>query len=62
MQDAESQNPLTNEPIDERRAREVTKLVRKLRWIGEDDQAKELERKLLSAGCECVFTPPSDTD
>jgi hypothetical protein len=32
--------------VDDRRSRELVKLLRKLRWIGEDDEAKELEGKL----------------
>ena len=53
---------LMNESYD-KRAHEVVKLVRKLRWIGEHEKARELQRNLpLSERPECVLAGPSDTD
>jgi hypothetical protein len=55
--------PMPHESVDERRSRELVKLLRKLRWIGKDDEAKELELKLHSAlAGDCVPAAPSDTD
>jgi hypothetical protein len=63
--------PMPHEPVgerrsravDERRSRELIKLVGKLRWIGQDDEAKELEGKSRSAlAGDCVLAAPSDTD
>jgi len=42
----ESPSLVPNESSDKRYAREVIKLVRKLRWIGEEYLARELDWKL----------------
>jgi hypothetical protein len=52
-----------NEMADERSARELAKLIGKLRWIGEDDKAEELQRKLRAAGTrECILAVSGETD
>jgi hypothetical protein len=48
-----------DESSDERYSRELLKLLRKLRWIGEDGLAKELETKLR---LNQAFAGPSDKD
>ena len=54
---------ITGESVDEGAERELAKLIRKLRWIGQEDEASELESKLrcTSAG-DCVLAAPCDTD
>jgi len=51
-----------DEPIDERASRELAKLIRKLRWIGNDDEAKKLEVKLRTGTRVCVLATPRETD
>ena len=54
-----------NESILERRSREIIKLVRKLRWIGDHDQANELERQFrlaLALAHDSVLPAPRDTE
>jgi hypothetical protein len=54
---------MMNELADDWRARELGNLVRKLRWIGDDDGARQVELKLLiSQGDHCVLASPIDTD
>jgi hypothetical protein len=44
-------------------SRELVKLVRKLRWIGKEDEAKEAERKLrMTLAGDCVLAVPRETD
>lgn len=44
-------------------AAEVVKLIRKLRWIGLDDEAHRVQAKLGSApAMDCVLAEPGDTD
>ena len=44
-------------------AREIAKLIRKLRWIGENDQAEKLQNNLRLVWTEeCILTVPSETD
>jgi len=63
MRHSESQNLIVNESADERRARELVKLVRKLRWIGEDKDAEQLQTRLrVGNGGPCVLASPRDTD
>ena len=63
MRHSEIQNPTLRESADERRARELVKLVRKLRWIGEDDEAERLQTRLRVDDCRaCVLASPRDTD
>ena len=54
---------LMNETVDERSAHELAKLIRKLRWIGENDEAEELLRRLCVARTsECILAGPGETD
>jgi hypothetical protein len=63
MHPAESTNLLILESPEERRARELMKLMRKLRWIGEDAEAERLQGRLrLCEGRPCVLASPLDTD
>jgi hypothetical protein len=56
-------NVPAGEPADERSARELAKLVHKLRWIGANDEAEKVLRKLrFSRTEECVLTAPRETD
>ena len=49
--------------VDERRSRELVKRVRKLRWIGNEDEAKQLERELRAGPVsDCVLAAFVDTD
>jgi hypothetical protein len=49
--------------IDEARTRELVRRVRKLRWMGEHDEAKELETVLRAIRTAvCVFAAPYDTN
>jgi hypothetical protein len=51
------------ESPEERRARELMKLMRKLRWIGEDAEAEKLQSRLRHCkGRPCVLASPPDTD
>jgi hypothetical protein len=51
------------ESADERASRELVKRLRKLRWIGKENEAKELEESLSSSGRrECVLAGPCETD
>ena len=54
---------INNESVDERAARELTKLIRKLRWIGKEDEAIKLAVRLRSTRAgDCVLAAPRDTD
>jgi hypothetical protein len=54
---------IPNESSDEDASRELVRLIRKLRWIGKDDEAKRLENKLRSASAgDCVLSVPSESD
>ena len=54
---------MMNGSIGDGCARDLAKLVRKLRWIGDDDGARQVELKLRRAeGDCCVLASPSDTD
>jgi hypothetical protein len=49
--------------LDERRSRELVNRVRKLRWIGSEDEAKLLERALRDGQAgDCVLATFVDTD
>jgi hypothetical protein len=50
-------------PRDERGARELVKRIRKLRWMGMDEEARRLQRVLsrIPPG-ESVLLLPPDTD
>jgi hypothetical protein len=44
---------------------ETIKLIRKLRWIGMEDEAQKLERELSEregTTADCVVATPRDTD
>jgi hypothetical protein len=63
MRYSENKRPIPNDSVDERRARELVKLVRKLRWIGEDQEAEQLQTRLRAGnGGPCVLASPRDTD
>lgn len=63
MHPAESTNTFISESQEERRARELMTLMRKLRWIGEDAEADKLQSRLrLCKGRPCVLASPWDTD
>ena len=52
-----------DESVDERASRDLTKLIRKRRWIGKEDEAIELQSKLRSTRAgDCVLAAPCDTD
>ena len=52
-----------DESFDERASRELIKLIRKLRWIGKEDEARDVERKLRATlACDCVLAVPGETD
>ena len=55
--------PGCDESPDERRARDLLKLIRKLRWIGEEEEAEHLTTELLAHSTRtCVLTEATDTD
>jgi hypothetical protein len=63
MMIADNQHQTMNDPANHQNAREIAGLVRKLRWIGDDDGARQLELKLLMVQEDsCILTSPSDTD
>ena len=52
-----------HELTDGRAFDELTKLIRKLRWIGETDEAHRLERRLHLAHLRaCLVAEPRETD
>ena len=54
---------ITGESVDGGAERELAKLIRKLRWIGQEDEASELESKLrFTRAGACVLAAPCDTD
>ena len=57
-------NPaLSDQPVDERSARDLARLIQKLLWIGANDEAEELQRRLrLGRIEECFLTAPRETD
>jgi hypothetical protein len=51
------------ESADERASCDLVKRLRKLRWIGKENEAKEVEDLLRSSGSrECVRAGPRETD
>jgi hypothetical protein len=51
--------------LDQRRSLEIAKLVRKLRWIGKEDEAKRVEhllRQVPLTDRPCVLAEPFSTD
>ena len=60
---AQNPKPVANEAADARDASEIMKLVRKLRWIGENEQADKLQETLrFGATHECVVAVDNETD
>jgi hypothetical protein len=52
-----------NDSIEHLRTRELVRRIRKLRWMGEHDEAKELETVLRAARTgDCVLAAPHETD
>lgn len=67
MQNAPDPEVTPMVPPADQRSHELVARIRKLRWIGRDDDArlleKELERKWRSISAEdCVLAAPGDTD
>jgi hypothetical protein len=63
MGNPESSGDVMRASVGARRAQEVVQLVRKLRWMGEYEKAKELGEKLQPPSiCDCVLASPNDTD
>jgi hypothetical protein len=59
-----SQN-LSSQPQGTTASNETVKLIRKLRWIGMEEEAKKLQRELSEreeATDDCVVATPRDTD
>jgi hypothetical protein len=58
-----SEEDYHHEALDERRSRELVKRVRKLRWIGSEDEARRLEEELRATGASgCVLAGFLETD
>jgi hypothetical protein len=52
-------------PSEARASNEMIKLIRKLRWIGMDEEAQKLQRELAereAAAADSVVATPRDTD
>jgi hypothetical protein len=52
-------------PSDTRASNEMIKLIRKLRWIGMDEEAQKLQRELTEregAPADSVVATPRETD
>ncbi len=50
---------------EQRASSELVKLVRKLRWMGLEDEAEKMENQLIqreAAAADSVLAMPSDTD
>jgi hypothetical protein len=47
---------------EQRAENELVKRIRKLRWIGMDDEARTLQRKLGPRRADSVLAAPVDTD
>jgi hypothetical protein len=48
---------------EQRAAAELVKRIRKLRWIGMEEEAEQLQITLSRTGfTNCVFAEPQDTD
>ena len=49
---------------DESRANDLVKRIRKLRWMGLEDEAERLQRELTCrcADSDCVIATPRETD
>lgn len=63
LQHRPSQNP--SSPQDARGPNETIKLIRKLRWIGMEEEAQKLQRELCEredAAADSVVATPRDTD
>jgi hypothetical protein len=59
---------LTKAPVvtaEQRASDELIRLITKLRWMGLDEEAIRIERRLLSGSvgpCESVLAQPRETD
>jgi hypothetical protein len=49
---------------EQRASNDMIKRIRKLRWIGMEDEAREVQRSLrnISSSRDLVLADPSDTD
>jgi hypothetical protein len=59
------EQPNTPDVTQQRTSNEVVKLIRKLRWMGMDEEAKNLENQLARDGvpaADCVVGVSRDTD
>lgn len=57
--------PQRQNPSEVRTTNEMVKLIRKLRWIGMDDEAQKLQRELAEregTATDSVVATPRDTD
>ena len=64
LQHRPSQN-LSSQPQETRGPNETVKLIRKLRWIGMEEEAQKLQRELSEredAAADSVVATPRDTD
>lgn len=60
-----SQNLPSQQQVNATAQNETVKLIRKLRWIGMEEEAKKLQRELSEceeATADCVVATPRDTD
>ena len=57
----QSQNPKVS--VEQRASNDVIKRIRKLRWIGMDEEARQIQRTLRSiSSADVVLAVPCDTD
>jgi hypothetical protein len=59
------QKPSQQSSSETRATNEMVKLIRKLRWIGMDEEAQKLQRELVereAAAEDSVVATPRDTD
>jgi hypothetical protein len=57
--------PIPDVSSDQRESAEIAKLIRKLRWIGHEDEAKSMEQQFLllsSTHRVSVLSEPNSTD
>ncbi len=59
------QPPKPSDTATSRGSNEIVKLIRKLRWIGMDEEAQKLQTELTrreTAAADCVIATPRETD
>jgi len=59
------QNKPPNVPAEQRTSDELVKLIRKLRWMGMEEEAERVETKLAHSDVEaadCVLAASRETD